>query len=88
MVNHLGPVHAGRRRPPRRASTACPESCTTKAGAAVYAMRKAIVEPVVGQIKQARGFRQFLLRGIDKVQGDRSLVCTTHNILKLYRRVR
>ena len=60
----------------------------TKAGAAVYAMRKAIVEPVVGQIKQARGFRQFLLRGIDKVQGDRSLVCTTHNILKLYRRVR
>src|SRR3990167_1204480 len=57
----------------------------TKAGAAVYAMRKAIVEPVIGQIKQARGFRQFLLRGIEKVQGEWSLVCTTHNILKLYR---
>ena len=57
----------------------------TKAGAAVYAMRKAIVEPVIGQIKQARGFRQFLLRGIQKVQGEWSLVCTTHNILKLYR---
>src|SRR3989449_9358270 len=57
----------------------------TKAGAAVYAMRKAIVEPVIGQIKQARGFRQFLLRGLEKVQGEWSLVCTTHNILKLYR---
>jgi len=57
----------------------------TKAGAAVYAARKAIVEPVIGQIKQARGFRQFLLRGVDKVQGEWSLVCTTHNILKLYR---
>jgi transposase len=57
----------------------------TKTGAAVYAARKAIVEPVIGQIKQARGFRQFLLRGFAKVQGEWSLVCTTHNILKLYR---
>lgn len=57
----------------------------TKAGAAVYAARKAIVEPVIGQIKQARGFRQFLLRGLAKVQGEWSLICTTHNILKLYR---
>jgi len=57
----------------------------TKAGKAVYAARKAIVEPVFGQIKQARGFRQFLLRGIDKVRGEWSLVCVTHNILKLYR---
>ena len=56
----------------------------TKAGAAVYAARKGIVEPVIGQIKQARGFRQFLLRGFEKVQGEWSLVCTTHNILKLY----
>jgi transposase len=57
----------------------------TKAGKAVYAARKAIVEPVFGQIKQARGFRQFLLRGIQKVRGEWSLVCLTHNILKLYR---
>ena len=56
-----------------------------KAGAAVYAARKGIVEPVIGQIKQARGFRQFLLRGFEKVQAEWSLVCTTHNILKLYR---
>jgi transposase len=56
-----------------------------KAGAVIYAARKAIVEPVFGQIKQARGFRQFLLRGLAKVQGEWSLVCTTHNILKLHR---
>jgi transposase len=57
----------------------------TKAGKAVYAARKAIVEPVFGQIKQARGFRQFLLRGINKVRGEWSLLCLTHNILKLHR---
>jgi hypothetical protein len=44
-----------------------------------------MVEPVLGQITQARGFRQFLLRGVAKVQGEWALVCTTHNILKLYR---
>ncbi len=57
----------------------------TKAGKAVYATRKAIVEPVFGQIKQARGFRQFLLRGLAKVRGEWALVCMTHNILKLHR---
>ena len=57
----------------------------TKAGRAIYAGRKTIVEPVFGQIKQARGFRQFLLRGVDKVRGEWSLVCTTHNLLKLHR---
>jgi transposase len=57
----------------------------TKVGKAVYAARKAIVEPVFGQIKQARGFRQFLLRGIEKVRGEWSLLCLTHNILKCYR---
>jgi transposase len=57
----------------------------TKAGRAVYAARQTIVEPVFGQIKQARGFRQFLLRGLAKVRGEWALVCLTHNILKLYR---
>jgi transposase len=57
----------------------------TKAGAAVYAARKTIVEPVIGQIKEARGFRRFLLRGFQNVQAEWALVCTTHNILKLYR---
>jgi hypothetical protein len=57
----------------------------TKVGRKIYAMRKAIVEPVFGQIKQARGFRQFLLRGLEKVQAEWTLVCLTHNILKLHR---
>jgi len=57
----------------------------TKVGAAVYASRKSIVEPVFGQIKQARGFRQFLLRGLEKVRGEWALVCMTHNLLKFHK---
>jgi transposase len=57
----------------------------TKPGRAIYAARKAIVEPVFGQIKQCRGFRQFLLRGISKVRAEWALVCLTHNILKMHR---
>lgn len=56
----------------------------TKAGAAIYSRRKAIVEPVFGQIKEARGFRRFLLRGLAKVRGEWSLIALTHNILKLH----
>ena len=56
----------------------------TKVGKAIYAARKCIVEPVFGQIKQARGFRQFLLRGKEKVKGEWALVCLTHNILRLH----
>jgi transposase len=57
----------------------------TKVGAAVYATRKFIVEPVFGQIKQARGFRQFLLRGIEKIRGEWALICMTHNMLKFHK---
>jgi transposase len=57
----------------------------TKAGRAVYAARKKIVEPVFGQIKEARGFRRFLLRGLKKVRGEWALLALTHNILKIYR---
>jgi transposase len=57
----------------------------TKVGAAIYSRRKTVVEPVFGQIKQARGFRQFLLRGLEKVQGEWAVICLTHNILKLHR---
>jgi transposase len=48
-----------------------------------YRLRKQLPEPVFGQIKQARGFRQFLLRGIDKVRAEWAIVCTVHNLLKL-----
>jgi transposase len=48
-----------------------------------YRLRKQVVEPVYGQIKEARGFRQFLLRGIEKVKGEWAMVCTAHNLRKL-----
>jgi transposase len=48
-----------------------------------YRLRKQVVEPVFGQIKQARGFRQFMLRGLSQVAGEWSLVCSAHNVLKL-----
>ncbi len=77
--------------PPRRGPL--PKSATltdrmrrklrTKRGADVYRWRKAIVEPVFGQVKHARGFRQFLLRGLAKVQAEWALVCLAHNIVKI-----
>jgi hypothetical protein len=48
------------------------------------AAAKQVVDPVFGQIKQARGFRQFLLRGVKKVRAEWAMVCTTHNLLKLF----
>jgi transposase len=54
-------------------------------GRDLYRMRKAIVEPVFGQIKECRGFRRFSLRGLDKVQAEWKMICTTHNLLKLFR---
>jgi transposase len=57
----------------------------TKKGRAEYARRKVIIEPVFGQIKQAMGFRNFLLRGLAKMKGEWKLVCLTHNLLKLFR---
>jgi transposase len=57
----------------------------TPAGKALYARRKVIVEPVFGQIKEARGFRRFLLRGLDAIRGEWGLICLTHNLLKIWR---
>ena len=57
----------------------------TSQGKALYARRKVIVEPVFGQIKEARGFRRFSLRGLPKIRGEWSLVCLTHNLLKIWR---
>ena len=48
-------------------------------------MRKAIVEPVFGQIKEERGFRRFSFRGLANVVAEWDLICLTHNILKLFR---
>jgi transposase len=57
----------------------------TESGRALYARRKTIVEPVFGQIKETRGFRRFLLRGLGKIRGEWRLVCLTHNLLKIWR---
>jgi len=57
----------------------------TKRGRREYGKRKGIIEPIFGQIKQARGFRQFLLRGLDKIRAEWRLICLTHNLLKLHR---
>ena len=56
----------------------------TGAGRSIYKMRKAIVEPVFGQIKEQRGFRRFSLRGADNVRREWKLVCLTSNLLKLF----
>ena len=57
----------------------------TKRGRERYALRMETVEPVLGQIKQGRGFRQFLLRGLAKVNREWLLICAGHNLLKLFR---
>lgn len=57
----------------------------TKKGRETYSKRKSIVEPVFGQIKAARGFVQFSLRGLEKMRGEWAIVCLTHNLLKLFR---
>jgi len=57
----------------------------TKAGQAVYDKRRQTVEPVFGQIKEARGFRRFLLRGVEAVSAEWRLICLGHNLLKLFR---
>jgi len=57
----------------------------TLAGKRVYSQRKETVEPVFGQIKEARGLRRFRFRGLGSVQAEWSLICATHNLLKLFR---
>jgi transposase len=57
----------------------------TARGRAVYGLRKGVVEPVFGQIKGARGFRRFSLRGLENIRGEWRLVCLTHNLLKIWR---
>jgi transposase len=58
---------------------------STKRGQAIYSKRKSTVEPVFGQIKQARGLRQFSLRGYENVSAEWQIWCLSHNLLKLYR---
>ena len=56
----------------------------TPEGRALYARRKAVVEPVNGQVKHARRFRQFSMRGLSAVDAEWTLVSLCHNLLKLF----
>ena len=86
-IKHGATLPAVRGRPPRdmTAKERMQRKLRTKRGKALYARRKAVVEPVFGQIKQARGLRQFLLRGLENVAAEWQLWCLTHNLLKLHR---
>ena len=61
------------------------EALASQEGKARYALRKSTVEPVFGQIKEARGIRRFRLRSLPKVTSEWKLICATHNLLKLFR---
>ena len=88
-----GRLPHGQPPPPRRGrlpkeadtKTRMARKLRSKQGSAIYAQRKTIVEPVNGQIKEARGLRSFLLRGLEKVEPDWHLIAASHNLLKLFR---
>lgn len=87
-TKHSDPVlKTPRGRPPKDLSVQekMARKLRTKKGREMYSRRKSIVEPVFGQIKGARGFVQFSLRGLEKMRGEWAMVCLTHNLLKLFR---
>jgi transposase len=83
-AKHGQPHAAGRRKLTAKPLMAAMAKKIRKAGrSSRYRLRKQVVEPVFGQIKHARGFRQFLLRGLQNVRAEWSLICTAHNLCKL-----
>lgn len=76
------PINSGQKLPLREQMK---QKLKSKAGRNLYRMRKAIVEPVFGQVKECRRFRRFSLRGLQKVRAEWKLVCFTHNLMKLFR---
>ena len=87
---HGGVAPAPRGRPPKNMTLRerMARTLRTRRGRKIYSRRKTLAEPVIGQIKQARGFRQFLRRGVSKVSEEWALVCTAHNLLKLHTALR
>ena len=81
----LEPAPRGRIPKGLSAKDRMPRKLRTKRGRERYALRMETVEPVFGQIKQGRGFLQFLLRGLTKVNREWLLICASHNLLKLFR---
>ena len=87
-MKHSQPVAAAARgRIPRSATIRerMARKLRTLRGRATYSKRKQIVEPVFGQMKECRGLRRFLMRGLEKVSGEWDLMCLTHNLLKVFR---
>ena len=83
-ARHGEPDAAGRRRVAKKPFMSAMAVRLKRAGRrSRYRLRKQVVEPVFGQIKQARGFRQMLLRGLDQVRGEWAMICTAHNLIKL-----
>lgn len=82
---HLPDAELPSSAPRNKEARAMRELLASETGKALYAMRKAIVEPVFGQIKEVRGIRRFRLRGLARVAGEWKLICATHNLLKLFR---
>ena len=87
LKHHQQVPAAPKGRPPKdlSAKEKMARKLRTKRGRKEYARRKAIIEPVFGQTKQGRGFRQFLLRGLQQMKSEWKLVCLTHNLWKLFR---
>lgn len=85
---HESPPNAPRGRTPAGLSDKkrMQRKLQTAQGRATYAKRKVSVEPVFGQVKQERGFRAFLMRGLGLVAKEWAMICTAHNIVKLWRR--
>lgn len=81
------PGQSGEATEAQRTRAAMAEKLRAGEGKRTYARRKGMVEPVFGQIEQARGFRRFSQRGLQKVGNEWGFVCTTHNLLKLFRHV-
>jgi hypothetical protein len=85
-MKHGPPLPAPLGRPPKDLTVRerMARKLRSKKGRRIYSRRKVLAEPVIGQIKQARGFRQFLRRGVLKVRQEWALVCLAHNLLKLH----
>ncbi len=85
QVGELGPESPPPSEMDQDVSARMREKLKTESGRAVYKQRKMIVEPVFGQVKEVRGFRRFSFRGLQKNEAEWSLICLTHNLLKLFR---
>ena len=85
LEDRLGPSKEGPAPEGSTAQEAMRHKLATKTGRALYALRKSTVEPVIGIMKEALGFRRFLLRGAEKVRGEWGLVCLGYNLGRMWR---